>query len=86
MYKLMLGHTLRMLRTTAGVSPRTLAKTIDVSPSYLSQVELGKPPPPTYYRITKIADTIGIPVSLLIEWMKIHEYITRVALTQNSWH
>ena len=63
----MFGHTLRMLRTTAGVSLRTLAKTIDVSPSYLSQVELGKLPPPTHYRITKIAETIGIPVSLLIE-------------------
>jgi mannitol/fructose-specific phosphotransferase system IIA component (Ntr-type)/transcriptional regulator with XRE-family HTH domain len=67
MDNLMFGHTLRMLRTTAGVSLRTLAKIIDVSPSYLSQVELGKLPPPTHYRITKIAETIGIPVSLLIE-------------------
>jgi len=67
MYNLMFGHTLRMLRTTAGVSLRTLAKTIDVSPAYLSQVELGKLPPPTHNRITKIAETIGIPVSLLIE-------------------
>lgn len=67
MYKLMFGHTLRMLRTTAGISLRTLAKKMDVSPAYLSQVELGKLNPPTYNRITKIADTIGIPVSLLIE-------------------
>ena len=67
MHKLMFGHTLRMLRTTAGISLRTLAKTIDVSPAYLSQVELGKLPPPTHNRITKIAETIGIPVSLLIE-------------------
>ncbi len=66
MYKLMFGHTLRMLRTTAGISLRTLAKKIDVSPAYLSQVELGKLNPPTHDRITKIADTIGIPVSLLI--------------------
>lgn len=67
MHKLMFGHTLRMLRTTAGISLRTLAKKMDVSPAYLSQIELGKLPPPTYNRITKIADTIGIPVSLLIE-------------------
>lgn len=67
MYKLMFGHTLRMLRTTAGISLRTLAKKIDVSPAYLSQVELGKLNPPTHDRITKIAETIGIPVSLLIE-------------------
>jgi PTS system nitrogen regulatory IIA component len=63
----MFGHTLRMLRTTAGISLRTLAKNVDVSPAYLSQVELGKLPPPTHDRITKIAETIGIPVSLLIE-------------------
>ncbi len=63
----MFGHTLRMLRTTAGISLRTLAKKIDVSPAYLSQVELGKLNPPTHDRITKIAETIGIPVSLLIE-------------------
>lgn len=66
-YKLMFGHTLRMLRTTAGISLRTLAKQIDVSPAYLSQVELGKLPPPTHKRITKIAETIGIPVTLLKE-------------------
>ena len=63
----MFGHTLRMLRTTAGISLRTFAKAIDVSPAYLSQVELGKLPPPTYNRITKIAETMGIPVLLLVE-------------------
>ena len=67
MNELMFGYTLRMLRTTAGISLRTLAKNIDVSPAYLSQVELGKLNPPTHERITKIAETIGIPVSLLIE-------------------
>ncbi|MEE8377501.1 MAG: PTS sugar transporter subunit IIA [Candidatus Aminicenantaceae bacterium] len=67
MHKMMFGHTLRMLRTTAGISLRTLAKKMDVSPAYLSQVELGKLNPPTYDRITKIAEAIGIPVSLLIE-------------------
>jgi mannitol/fructose-specific phosphotransferase system IIA component (Ntr-type)/transcriptional regulator with XRE-family HTH domain len=56
-----------MLRTTAGISLRTLAKKMEVSPAYLSQVELGKLPAPTHDRITKIADTMGIPVSLLIE-------------------
>jgi mannitol/fructose-specific phosphotransferase system IIA component (Ntr-type)/DNA-binding XRE family transcriptional regulator len=64
---LMFGHTLRMLRTAAGISLRTLAKNMDVSPAYLSQIELGKQPPPTHDRIRKMAETIGIPVSLLIE-------------------
>jgi|GEM_PF-341227 len=63
----MFGHTLRMLRTTAGISLRSLAKKIDVSPAYLSQVELGKLNPPTHDRIARIAETIGIPVSLLLE-------------------
>ncbi len=67
MYRLIFGHTLRMLRTTAGISLRTLAKKIDVSPAYISQVELGKLNPPTHDRIRKIAKTIGIPGSLLIE-------------------
>ncbi len=67
MYELMFGHTLRMLRTTAGISLRSLAKKIDVSPAYLSQIELGKQPPPTHSRIAKIADIIGIPVALLME-------------------
>ncbi len=67
MNSLMFGHTLRMLRTTAGISLRALAKKVEVSPAYLSQVELGKLPPPTHDRMTKIAETIGIPVSLLIE-------------------
>ncbi len=67
MNKLLFGHTLRMLRTTAGISLRTMAKKIDVSPAYLSQVELGKLNPPTYKRIKTICETIGIPVSLLIE-------------------
>ncbi|MCJ7580184.1 MAG: helix-turn-helix domain-containing protein [Candidatus Aminicenantes bacterium] len=67
MDSLMFGHTLRMLRTTAGISLRSLAKKIDVSPAYLSQIELGKLNPPTHDRIKKIAETIGIPVSLLTE-------------------
>ena len=63
----MFGHTLRMLRMAAGISLRALAKKMDVSPAYLSQVELGKLPPPTLDRMKKIAETIGIPVAILIE-------------------
>lgn len=67
MDSVMFGHVLRMLRTTAGISLRKMAKRIHVSPSYLSQVELGKQPPPTHDRIAKIAEAIGVPVSLLFE-------------------
>ncbi len=67
MNQLMFGHTLRMLRSAAGISLRALAKKMEVSPAYISQVELGKLPAPTHDRMIKIAETIGIPVSLLIE-------------------
>jgi PTS system nitrogen regulatory IIA component len=67
MSPLMFGHTLRILRTAAGISLRSLAKKTEVSPAYLSQVELGKLPPPTYDRLAKIAETIGIPMALLME-------------------
>lgn len=56
-----------MLRTAAGVGLRELAKKIDVSPAYLSQVESGKLAPPTPERIAKIAEMISIPVSPLLE-------------------
>jgi len=65
MDKIMFGSTLRMLRSTAGISLRELAKKIDVSPAYLSQIEMGKLPPPTYDRLLNIAGVIGIPVSAL---------------------
>lgn len=67
MYSLIFGSTLRMLRTTAGISLRTMAKKIQVSPAYLSQIEMGKLPPPTFNRIEKIARVIGIPLASLLE-------------------
>lgn len=63
MDSLMFGHTLRMLRTAAGIGLREMAKRIHVSSAYLSQVELGKQPPPTHDRIAEITDAIGIPAS-----------------------
>ncbi|MFP4082595.1 MAG: PTS sugar transporter subunit IIA [Candidatus Aminicenantes bacterium] len=67
MDSLTFGHVLRILRTTAGISLRTMAKRVHLSPAYLSQVELGKQPPPTHERMVKIAEIIGIPVSVLSE-------------------
>ncbi len=67
MDSLIFGSTLRMLRTTAGITLRTMAKKIQVSPAYLSQIEMGKLPPPTFNRIEKIARVIGIPLASLLE-------------------
>jgi len=63
----MLGPTLRILRTTAGISLREMARKLALSPAYLSQVERGKLPPPTLERIHDIAGIIGVPVSFLQE-------------------
>lgn len=63
----MFGHTLRILRSTAGISLREMAREMNVSPAYLSQVERGLLPPPTHERIHVIAGILGIPESSLRE-------------------
>jgi len=60
------GQTLRVLRTTAGLSLRELARQIDVSAAYLSQVETGKVPPPQPSRIQAIETSLGVPEGYLL--------------------
>ena len=60
------GQTLRVLRTTAGLSLRQLARQIEVSPAYLSQVETGKVPPPQPSRIQAIETSLGVPEGYLL--------------------
>lgn len=55
------GYLLRTLRICAGVSLRELAKTIGVSPAYLSFVETGRQPPPRMERIVQIENALGVP-------------------------
>lgn len=57
------GHTLRILRTSAGISLREMARDIHVSPSYLSQLESGRLSLPTHKRIEEMAGTLGIPAA-----------------------
>ncbi|MBN1422512.1 MAG: PTS sugar transporter subunit IIA [Planctomycetes bacterium] len=59
------GHTLRTLRKAAGLSLRSLARQIGVSPAYLSQVEHGTAPPPTEVRLQEIAGIFGVPPGYL---------------------
>jgi nitrogen PTS system EIIA component len=61
------GSTLRLLRIDAGMSLRELARRIGVSSAYLSRVENGHDPVPTVDRIAAIADTLGLPRSVLVE-------------------
>lgn len=61
------GFTLRLLRTTAGISLRTLAERVGVSSAYLSRVEHGHDPAPTPDRLVSIARCIGVDPRLLID-------------------
>jgi mannitol/fructose-specific phosphotransferase system IIA component (Ntr-type)/DNA-binding Xre family transcriptional regulator len=60
------GYLLRTLRICAGLSLRELARSIDVSPTYLSLVENGKQPPPNPARITKIEEILKVPPGSLL--------------------
>lgn len=60
------GQTLRVLRTTAGMSLRALARKTGLSPAYLSQVETGKLPPPNEEWLVQIEEALSLPEALLI--------------------
>jgi len=60
------GQTLRVMRTTAGLSLRELAKRLGVSPAYISQVERGKARPPTDERIRQIEKILALPAGSLL--------------------
>jgi nitrogen PTS system EIIA component len=56
-----LGPAVRTLRLAAGLSLREMARRIDVSPAYLSGVELEKVSTPTHDRLRAIASVLGVP-------------------------
>jgi mannitol/fructose-specific phosphotransferase system IIA component (Ntr-type)/transcriptional regulator with XRE-family HTH domain len=66
----MFGQTLRVLRMTAGISLREMARKLRVSPAYLCQVEKGNRPPPTHEHIEHIASILGVSKSILQEMIK----------------
>ncbi len=60
------GELLREARIAKGYSLRKFAKEVDVSPTYLSQIEQGKVAPPTADRVERIATLLEESVD---EWM-----------------
>jgi PTS system nitrogen regulatory IIA component len=58
------GSTLKILRLASNVSIRTLAKTLSVSPAYLSQLENGKSPP-SQKRIAQLERALSLPLGYL---------------------
>lgn len=61
----MLGEALRLLRVMNDIKAMDLAKQLDISPSYLSEIEKGKKEPPLdlIKKFAKVFDTT--PSSLL---------------------
>jgi transcriptional regulator with XRE-family HTH domain len=60
------GNTLRNLRLKAEVGLRELARQIDKSPGYLSDVELDNVPPPSEEVILNIAAVLSVDKRLLL--------------------
>ena len=54
------GDLLRTLRSQAGMSMGELARHLDVSVPYISDVERGNRPPLTAVRIEQVADLFGV--------------------------
>lgn len=53
------GQMLREKRLAKGYSLRSFAKLVDVSPTYLSQVEQDNVDPPTAERVQRMAELLG---------------------------
>ena len=60
------GQTLRVLRTTAGISLRSMARTVGISATYLSHIETGKLAPPAEEKIRRIGQVLGVPDGYLM--------------------
>ena len=53
------GQVLREKRVAKGLSLRKFAEQVQVSPTYLSQVEQGNADPPTAERVQRMAELLG---------------------------
>lgn len=54
------GQVLRERRTEKGFTLRRFADLMDISPTYLSQVEQGNVDPPTAERVKKMAEALDV--------------------------
>ena len=57
--RMMFGRLVRRERMVRGIGLREMAKKVEVSPTYLSQIERGEFKPPTEDKVRKIAEIIG---------------------------
>jgi len=60
------GRYIRQLRTAKGITLREFARQLDVSPTYISQIEQGNFGPPAEERIVRMAQILGEHVDELL--------------------
>jgi len=61
----MIGEALKMFRTIHGHKAKELAELLEISPSYLSEIETGKKKP-SYELLEKYSEVFDIKLSALI--------------------
>ena len=61
----MIGEALKMFRTIHGYKGKELAEMLEISPSYLSEIENGKKSPP-YELLEKYSSAFDVKLSTLI--------------------
>jgi transcriptional regulator with XRE-family HTH domain len=61
------GVRIEVVRVGRGIGLRALARAIDVSPAYLSQIETGRCSPPAIPIIQKLAHELGSEFFSLVE-------------------
>ena len=61
----MLGEAIRIARVFQGMSQQDLAKAMDISNGYLSQIEAGTREP-SQEKLRAAANALGVPVSSLV--------------------
>jgi len=64
--KVHFGQYIRELRTGKGITLREFARQLDVSPTYISQIEQGNFGPPAEERIVRMAQILGEHVDELL--------------------
>ena len=79
------GWFVRQRRVAQGISLRQMAKMIEVSPAYLSQVERGQSTPPTEDKVTAIAKILDLDADeLLAVAGKVSSDLTKIIREQPS--
>ena len=64
--KVRFGQYIRELRTAKGITLREFARQLEVSPTYVSQIEQDKFSPPAEERIVRMAQILGVDVDELL--------------------